>query len=82
MLETKARLSTVDPVWRRVSEEAEEAIRNEPLLGGLIHSGLLHHATMERALAYRFSAGLGTRAREVERRNMGNPSNPCLHGQR
>lgn len=60
MLETKARLSTVDPVWRRVSEEAEEAIRNEPLLGGLIHSGLLHHATMERALAYRFSLKLAS----------------------
>ena len=60
MLETKVRLTTVDPVWRRVCEEAEEAIRNEPLLGGLIHSGLLHHPTMERALAYRFSLKLAS----------------------
>ena len=51
MFETKAKLSTVDPVWRRVCEEADEAIRSEPLLGGLIHSGLLHHSSLARALA-------------------------------
>ncbi len=60
MFETKAKLSTVDPVWRRVCEEADEAIRSEPLLGGLIHSGLLHHASLERALAYRFSLKLAS----------------------
>jgi serine O-acetyltransferase len=60
MLETKPRVTAVDPVWRRVCEEAVEAIRNEPLLGGLIHSGLLHHSTLERALAYRFSLKLAS----------------------
>jgi serine O-acetyltransferase len=60
MFETKPKVATVDPVWRRVCEEAVEAIRNEPLLGGLIHSGLLHHGTMERALAYRFSLKLAS----------------------
>ena len=60
MFETKAKLSTVDPVWRRVCEEADEAIRSEPLLGGLIHSGLLHHSSLERALAYRFSLKLAS----------------------
>ena len=55
MFETKPKVTAVDPVWRRVGEEAVEAIRNEPLLGGLIHSGLLHHSTLERALGYRFS---------------------------
>ena len=60
MPESKVKLSTVDPVWNRVCEEAVEAIRQEPLLGGLIHSGLLHHATMERALAYRFSMKLAS----------------------
>ncbi len=60
MVETKPKVATVDPVWRRVCEEAVEAIRNEPLLGGLIHSGLLHHGTMERALAYRFSLKLAS----------------------
>ena len=60
MLETKPRVTAIDPVWRRVCEEAVEAIRNEPLLGGLIHSGLLHHSTLERALAYRFSLKLAS----------------------
>jgi len=61
MADTKPRVATVDPVWMRVCEEAVEAIRNEPLLGGMIHSSLLHHATMERALAYRFSMKLASR---------------------
>ena len=60
MLETKSKVTAIDPVWRRVCEEAVEAIRNEPLLGGLIHSGLLHHSTLERALAYRFSLKLAS----------------------
>ena len=58
MAETKAKLSSVDPVWSRVCDEAVEAIKAEPLLGGLIHSSLLHHSSMERALAYRFSLKL------------------------
>jgi serine O-acetyltransferase len=60
MAELKAKLSSVDPVWQRVCDEAVEAIKAEPLLGGLIHSSLLHHATMERALAYRFSLKLAS----------------------
>ncbi len=60
MAEALRALSPVDPVWTRVCEEAVEAVRAEPLLGSLIHSGLLHHATMERALAYRFSLKLAS----------------------
>lgn len=60
MAETIRAVTTLDPVWSRVCEEAEAAVRAEPLLGGLIHSGLLHHATMERALAYRFSLKLAS----------------------
>ncbi len=60
MAETNPKISTIDPVWTRVCEEAVEAIRVEPLLGGLIHSGLLHHTTMERALSYRFSMKLAS----------------------
>ena len=60
MAEIKPRVSAIDPVWQRVSDEALEAIRMEPLLGGLIHSSLLHHASMERALAYRFSLKLAS----------------------
>lgn len=58
MAETRARLSALDPVWTRVREEAFDMVRAEPLLGGLVHSSLLHHPTLERALAYRFSLKL------------------------
>ena len=60
MPERRAKLAQVDPVWDRICGEAREAVRAEPLLGGLIHSGLLHHATLERALAYRFSLKLAS----------------------
>ncbi|MDD8023405.1 MAG: serine O-acetyltransferase [Paracoccaceae bacterium] len=60
MAETRAKVATVDPVWTRICDEAEAAVRDEPLLGALIHAGLLHHPTMERALAYRFSLKLAS----------------------
>jgi serine O-acetyltransferase len=55
MAELKPKLAPLDPVWSRVCDEADAAVRDDPLLGGMIHSSLLHHATMEQALAYRFS---------------------------
>jgi len=60
MAEIRSRVSALDPVWQRVCDEAAEAVRAEPLLGGLIHSGLLHHKTMEAALAFRFSLKLAS----------------------
>jgi serine O-acetyltransferase len=59
-MESKAKLAQVDPVWSRICDEAEEAIRREPLLGGLIHSSILHHTTFSRALAYRLSMKLAS----------------------
>ena len=56
----KPTLSEVDPVWHRICEEAETAIRDEPLMGGLIHSGILHHSRFEAALAYRISMKLAS----------------------
>jgi len=60
MAETRMKMAAIDPVWQRIGEEAVEAIRSEPLLGGLVHSSLLHHPSMERALAYRFSLKLAS----------------------
>lgn len=53
-------LTELDPVWHRICTEAEEAIAKEPLMGGLIHSGVLHHNTFEGALAYRISMKLAS----------------------
>lgn len=49
-----------DAVWAQVRDEAAEAILNEPLLGSAIHAGLLHHRSLESALAYRFSQKLAS----------------------
>lgn len=61
MAQNNAALSTVDPVWQRIREEANAAILSEPLMGGLVHAGILHHASFEQALAYRISMKLASR---------------------
>ncbi|ETW13995.1 serine O-acetyltransferase [Roseivivax marinus] len=60
MAETRAKVAELDPVWARVMREAEEAVVEEPLLGGLVHQSVLHHPTIERALAYRISLKLAS----------------------
>jgi serine O-acetyltransferase len=61
MAQNNAALATVDPVWDRIRQEAETAIISEPLMGGLVHAGILHHASFEQALAYRISMKLASR---------------------
>lgn len=60
MARTRKSLVALDPVWSRITEEAEDAILKEPLLGGLIHSSILHYPTIEGALAYRISLKLAS----------------------
>ena len=55
-----ARADSMGAVWTRIQREARIAVRDEPLLGALIHAGLLHHATFAAALAYRFSLKLAS----------------------
>ena len=49
----------VDPVWTRIREEAEAAIRQEPSLGGLMLTSLLNHETLEAAVVHRVASRLG-----------------------
>lgn len=60
MVETRAKLAQLDPVWAQIIAEAQDAIDAEPLLGGLIHSSILHHKSIESALAYRISLKLAS----------------------
>jgi len=60
MPERQERLHQIDPVWTQITDEARAAVRDEPLLGGLIHSSVLHHRSLERALAYRISLKLSS----------------------
>ncbi len=56
----RANLLSVDPVWSRICDEAQAAIDAEPLMGGLIHTSILHHPTLERALAFRTALKLAS----------------------
>ncbi|QPM89916.1 serine O-acetyltransferase [Pseudooceanicola algae] len=60
MVTPKAKLAELDPVWDRILREARLAIAEEPLLGGMVHSTILHHPSMERALAYRIAMKLAS----------------------
>lgn len=60
MVEISKNLKVVDPVWERIASEARTAILDEPLLGGLVHSSILHHRTFEDALAYRMALKLSS----------------------
>ncbi|MEM9581923.1 MAG: serine O-acetyltransferase [Pseudomonadota bacterium] len=53
-------VAQVDPVWQRISEEARQAISDEPLLGGMIHGTVLHHDGLEKALSFRMSQKLSS----------------------
>jgi serine O-acetyltransferase len=60
MAQVSRQISQVDPAWERITSEAREAVRNEPLMGGLIHACILHHKTLEKALSYRIAAKLSS----------------------
>lgn len=50
----------VDPVWQRICDEGRDAIESEPLMGGLVHAGVLNHESLENALCYRIAMKLGS----------------------
>ena len=55
-----AGLQPRETLWDSIRAEAAAAVQAEPLLGALIHAGLLHHRTFHCALAYRFSLKLAS----------------------
>ena len=60
MHKTRENLIALDPVWAQLVAEAQEAVEHEPLLGGMVHLCVLHHQSIEAALAYRISSKLAS----------------------
>ncbi len=60
MVERKRAVSTVDPVWSRIVNEAARIAEEEPVLGGLAHNAVLHHPSLEAALACRLAMKLAS----------------------
>ena len=52
--------TSFDPVWDRIKADAEAAVAAEPLIGGMVHATVLHHNSLESALAYRFAFKLSS----------------------
>jgi serine O-acetyltransferase len=57
-LKTAHRLDTVDPVWTRIRNEAEDVVRHEPELASFIYSSILHHDRFETAVVHRIAERL------------------------
>ncbi len=60
MAEARPNLHEVDPVWLRICEEAQESVEREPLIGALVHDGVLQHAGFDHALGYRLAMKLAS----------------------
>ena len=60
MAEQRRHPRALDPVWDRINEDARAMISAEPLMGGMAHAAILHHPSLERALAYRFAMKLAS----------------------
>ncbi len=60
MAQTKAQIASVDPVWTTIRSEAEAAARMEPLMASLVHAGILHHPSLEKALSFRLAQKLAS----------------------
>jgi len=56
--QTRLKLDTVDPVWERIREEAQDVVRTEPELATFIYASILHHDSLETAVVNRVAQRL------------------------
>jgi serine O-acetyltransferase len=52
-------IGKLDPVWDKLRIEAENAVQQEPALGGFVYSAVLAHDSFETALIHRLALRLG-----------------------
>ena len=60
MTDPALEIKRFDPVWDRIVSEAKSVLDVEPLLGVMIHSSILHHSSLDQAIAYRISLKLAS----------------------
>lgn len=60
MADLRTNVASIDPVWDQITEEARQAVSDEPLIGGFVHACILHHKSVEKALSYRIAAKLAS----------------------
>src|SRR5262245_64818379 len=54
----RAGIASVDPIWMELRQEAEEAVRSEPALGGFIYATILSKERLEDAVCHRLAQRL------------------------
>ncbi|ABX62330.1 serine O-acetyltransferase [Brucella abortus 01-4165] len=54
-----AGLDQVDPIWHSIRAEAEEATRNDPVLGAFLYATILNQPSLEEAVMHRIAERLG-----------------------
>ena len=60
MARAQTNIASLDPVWSTIRREADQVARDEPLMASLVHSGILHHSSLEHALSYRVAQKLAS----------------------
>jgi serine O-acetyltransferase len=60
MAQTRVNVASLDPVWTAIRGEGDEVARAEPLMASLVHAGVLHHSSLERALSFRIAQKLSS----------------------
>lgn len=60
MAQTQVSVASLDPIWSTIRGEAELIAEAEPLMASLVHSGVLHHGSLEKALSYRLAQKLAS----------------------
>ena len=59
MTQPRHNLSTVDPIWAALRQQAEAMAEREPALAGFVHATILQHDRLEQALSYHLARKLG-----------------------
>ncbi len=57
-LQKAGMIQPVDPIWSAVRGEAEDALGNDPILGGFLHATILNQRSLEDAVIHRLAARL------------------------
>jgi serine O-acetyltransferase len=59
MATPREKVSTVDPIWTALRQQAEAMAGREPTLAGFVHATILQHDRLEQALSYHLARRLG-----------------------
>ncbi len=59
MAAPREKVSSIDPIWNALRQQAEAMAGREPALAGFVHATILQHERLEQALTYHLARKLG-----------------------